>query len=87
MAITRKPKAATGSGSVVDIDALIHKGGSVAGSEAPQRTEKHAPVVLRIPAEVLAQVDAAVQRRSVRIPRHTWIMEAIVEKLEREQTS
>jgi hypothetical protein len=87
MAITRKPKAATGSGPVVDIDALIHKGGSVAGNETPQRTEKHAPVVLRIPAEVLVQVDAAVQRRSVRIPRHTWIMEAIVEKLEREQTS
>jgi hypothetical protein len=87
MAITRKPKAATGSGSVVDIDALIHKGGSVAGSEVPQRAEKHAPVVLRIPAEVLAKVDASVRVRAVRIPRHTWIMEAIVEKLEREQTS
>ncbi len=87
MAITRKPKATPGSGPVVDIDALIHKGGSVAGSEAPQRSERHAPVVLRIPVDVLAQVDTAVQRRPVRIPRHTWIMEAIVEKLEREQAS
>jgi len=85
MAITRKPKAATESGPIVDINALIHKGGSVAGSEAQQRTEKHAAVVLRIPAEMLAQVDTAVQRRPVRIPRHTWIMEAIIEKLKQEQ--
>jgi hypothetical protein len=87
MAITRKPRATPGLGPVVDIDALIHKGGSVAGSEVPQRSERHAPVVLRSPADVLAQVDTAVQRRPVRIPRHTWIMEAIVEKLEREQAS
>jgi hypothetical protein len=85
MAITRKPKAVPGS--VVDIDALIHKGGSIAGSEAPQRSDRPAPVVLRIPADVLTQVDTAVQRRPVRIPRHTWIMEAIVEKLEREHAS
>jgi hypothetical protein len=85
MAITRKPKAVPGP--VVDIDALIHKGGSIAGSEAPQRSDRPAPVVLRIPADVLTQVDTAVQRRPVRIPRHTWIMEAIVEKLEREHAS
>jgi hypothetical protein len=85
MAITRKPKAVPGS--VVDIDALIHRGGSIAGSEAPQRSDRPAPVVLRIPADVLTQVDTAVQRRPVRIPRHTWIMEAIVEKLEREHAS
>jgi hypothetical protein len=42
------------------------------------------PVVVRMPAEMLAQLDEAVSRRSVRVPRHTWILEAIAEKLAKE---
>jgi hypothetical protein len=50
---------------------------SVIASEARQ-------VTLRVPPEVLDHVDAAVKSRLVRIPRHTWLLQAIVEKLERE---
>ena len=85
MAISRKPKPSAPEGQNVDIDALIHKGGSVAGegATAPGRP-KLMPVMLRLPPAMLAKVDAAVQTRVVPTPRTTWIMEAIAEKLERE---
>lgn len=47
------------------------------------REETHS-VVLRVPAHLLARLDSAVDRRSVRVPRHTWILEAIAEKLARD---
>lgn len=51
--------------------------------KAAEREATH-PVVLRVPAHLLARLDAAVAERSVRVPRHTWILEAIAEKLVRE---
>ena len=83
MAISRKPKPA--DQGTVDIEALIHKGGSVAGQGASASKAKVAPVILRIPSQMLDRVDAAVQARAVPTPRTTWILEAIVEKLEREE--
>jgi hypothetical protein len=86
MAVTRRPKPVLiATASPVDVDALIRKGGSVAqaGTEtaAPAKT---APVVLRLPPDVLARIDRAVEARRVKVPRHTWLMEAVIEKLERE---
>ena len=82
MAITRKPKAASPNVSEVDVEALINKGGSTA-QQVPQRGSKTAPIVLRLPAEMLEQIDAAVRSRPVKTPRHTWILEAVYEKLAR----
>ena len=42
-------------------------------------------VSLRIPEAILSEIDDLVRGRSVRIPRHTWLMEAVVEKLKREK--
>ena len=42
-------------------------------------------VSLRIPGDVAARVDRAVLSRPVKIPRHTWLLEAVVEKLDREE--
>lgn len=84
MAITRKPKVIKqGATAPVDVDALINRGGSVAEGPAPDR-EKVATVNLRVSSETLKRVDQAVQARPFKIPRHTWLMEAIVEKLRRE---
>jgi hypothetical protein len=44
-------------------------------------------VVLRLPAGMLAQIDDAVRHRPVRIPRHTWVLEAVAEKLAREKAA
>lgn len=84
MAITRKPKQSSGAGAKpVDVDVLINKGGSVAGKNGGQ--EKDAvPVILRVPEDILRKVDASVRARRIKTPRHTWLLEAILEKLERE---
>ncbi|MCB2009555.1 MAG: hypothetical protein KDF64_02925 [Geminicoccaceae bacterium] len=84
MAISRKPKPAASEGASVDIDALIHKGGSVAGEGSSTGKQKLIPVMLRLPPAMLEKVDASVQTRVVPTARTTWIMEAIAEKLERE---
>jgi hypothetical protein len=88
MAISRRPKPTlVTTAPAVDVDALINKGGSVARSEAepaPSSVSKPAPVVLRMPPDVLARIDQAVEARRVKVPRHTWLMEAVIEKLERE---
>lgn len=88
MAITRRPKAG-GSEPLAsaDVDALISKGGSVARSlDSPVSLASSKPisVVLRIPPDALAKVDRLVEARRVKVPRHTWLIEAIIEKLERD---
>lgn len=81
MAISRKPQAAAKSRDVVDINALIHKGGSSASEQA---REGEKPILVRLPSDLLSRIDLSVKRRRIKTPRHTWILEAIVEKLERE---
>lgn len=84
MAITRKPKQSSGAvPKTVDVDALISKGGSVAGKNAGQGKDA-VPVILRLPEDILQKVDASVQARRIKTPRHTWLLEAVLEKLERE---
>jgi hypothetical protein len=39
---------------------------------------------LRPLPSILSQVDECVKSRSIKIPRHTWLLEAVMEKLERE---
>ncbi len=85
MAVTRKP-AKKPAPQAVDVEALILKGGRVAGeAEAAGQAGKAASVVLRIPADLMERVDQAVQARRIKTPRHTWLLEAIMEKLDREQ--
>ena len=86
MAVTRRPKPAlVATASPVDVEALINKGGSVARAGAePAAPAKTASVVLRLPPDVLTRIDRAVEARRVKVPRHTWLMEAVIEKLERE---
>jgi hypothetical protein len=83
MAIARKPKPKT-------VDDFIEEGGSAPATTAPvekkpARAEKaEQPVKLRVPAALLGQIDAAVAARRPSPSRHNWILEAIYEKLERE---
>ena len=88
MAISRRPKPTLVVTPAVDVDALINKGGSVARSVAePATASKPAPVVLRLPPDVLTRIDRAVEARRVKVPRHTWLIEAVIEKLEREEVT
>ena len=89
MPITPRPKEKGAPAAAVDVDALIARGGSVA-SEVDARPavgpkgKDPTPVVLRIPADLLERIEGARAARSVRIPRHTWLLEAVAEKLERD---
>jgi hypothetical protein len=84
MTITRKPKPAVASGPV-DVEALINKGGSVARQEEQVSDRKEVPVVVRIPSDLLSRIDALVGKRQLKTPRHTWLLEAFLEKAHREE--
>jgi len=83
MAISRKPKQSSSTAAKhVDAGALISKGGSVGGKNGGQERGT-VPVILRVPEDILEKVDASVQARRIKTPRHTWLLEAVLEKLER----
>jgi hypothetical protein len=50
----------------------------------PTRTQTLTPVLIRMSPDILRRMDHAVQSRLIKIPRQTWLLEAIVETLERE---
>ena len=88
MPITRKPKAPLSPSSSIDIDALINRGGSVANTDSEKEEvsqKQNAVVNLRIPHHLLERIDQALEAQTLKTPRHTWILRALVEKLERDQ--
>jgi hypothetical protein len=85
MAITRKPNPPT-VGKDVDIEALINKGGSAAAErKKKQQPTKEVPVIVRIPSDLLDRIDGLVAERQLKTPRHTWLLEAFLEKANREE--
>jgi hypothetical protein len=76
-AVLRRPK---------DIDAVINRGGASAASQGVER-EKERIFNLRVPERMVEQVDALRKKRTGKISRNTWILEAIEDKLERDQSS
>jgi hypothetical protein len=76
------------SGGSIDVEALINKGGSSPSREIEPRdapsSVRTASIVLRLPTSLLSKVDSIIKDRPVRIPRHTWLVEAVYEKIQRE---
>ena len=90
MAISRKPKPSSAETPHVDVDALINKGGSVSGDRpksGASREKAASPVILRVPNNLLEQIDRVLEARPIKTPRHTWLLEAILEKLEKDAES
>lgn len=79
MTITRKPKKAPAA----KVEQLIQKGGSVAGEKGS--VKPHKLLQLRLERLVVGRIDALLESRTVPPSRHTWFLEAIHEKLEREE--
>ncbi len=77
MAVARKPRRGTET-----VDDLIERGGSAPA----ERQEKAATtaVPLRLPRSILERVDRAVAASPIPLPRNTWILHALLEKLERD---
>lgn len=73
------------------VQELILKGGTSGGEVEPQERlepepeeEKIMSVQLRISESKVEEIDKYVKKRPGKVSRHTWIMEAIEEKLRRE---
>ena len=84
MPLRRKPDTA---GSDIDerqVDHLIDKGGTVAVDTPPAVERKHASMPLRLDPALVARIDRARARRAVPPARMSWILEALLEKLARE---
>ena len=86
MSISKKPKAKADR-SEAEVQALISKGGSPASSSQNKKSGKKdiVPVTLRLPTELTRRIEVVLQKRAFKIPRHTWLLEAVIEKLEREE--
>lgn len=75
----------------INEETLIRKGGS-SGAESleevyPQDEQAIKRVSLRIPAKYLESVDNALTSRLGNVSRNTWIIEAIAEKLGKEENA
>ena len=66
-----------------DIDAVINRGGSSAVSQE-ENEEQDRVFNLRVPESLVKEVDALRKRRTGKISRNTWILEAIEDKIKRE---
>jgi hypothetical protein len=81
MVVKRKP---------VNVEEFIQDGGSIPQLVAlPKKLadlsdEEVKGLKLRLPLDLLAEVDAAVKSRRPAPSRHQWILEAIYEKLSRD---
>ena len=82
MTITRKPKSINHKDN---IDAIIDRGGSVSRESKVKIKENKNSMTLRLPNFLLDQINEILSEKPIPTPRHTWILEAILEKIEREQ--
>lgn len=76
MAVIAKPKT---------VDQFIAAGSSIPSEPTAQNDETIQPVSLRLPAAIVKEIDRVVKARRPSPSRHQWILEAIYDKLDREQ--
>jgi len=87
MALSRKPKKEKAPKIKEDkVTELILKGGSSPGkvSTKQEKEDDIKFVQLRIPVNQLGEIDNLVKKRPGKLSRHTWIMEAIFEKIKKD---
>ncbi len=53
--------------------------------ELKETDEDVAALTVRVPRALVSNIDHERKARAVRVPRNTWILEAVVEKLDREK--
>jgi len=86
MAVTRKPK----DEPVLQEDwqenaafqQYLHKGGSAA--QGQREAPKDVRFTLHIPGALCQELDQIRDARPLKISRHQWVLEAILEKIQRE---
>ncbi len=53
--------------------------------ELKETDDDVAALTVRVPRALVSDIDHERKSRAVRVPRNTWILEAVVEKLDREK--
>jgi hypothetical protein len=48
-----------------------------------KQTAQRVPVTIRIPKQVVQEIDLDLERRAVPVSRNNWLLEAAIEKLRR----
>ena len=65
---------------------MVRRDESITESSASsEQTEEMRVVNVRLPEDMLTEVDVLRKQRRVRVSRNTWFLEAIVEKAQREK--
>ena len=88
MALRRKPQSESKKSPAAaehHIEALINKGGSVAPDHEEKGGGRPRLVQLRLSRALVQRIDKARKHRLVEPSRHTWLLEALLEKLETEE--
>lgn len=81
MALVKPPKSALERRA----EALIDRAPAVhASKKSINEGKDEIPVTVRIPKAMLEEIEALVKARPIKTARHTWLMEAIYEKLKRD---
>jgi hypothetical protein len=79
MAVSKKPKLIEKAATD-----FIEAGGSVGADQGAQVRKL---VQLRVPVDMIAEIDGIIERRPYKQSRHTWLLDAVYEKMERERQS
>ena len=83
MAIRSKPQQSAPAADERAVEAFIGKGGGV--TKAPDKPEAAKKLQLRLPVDIIQRIDA-VRPKGITAPsRHDWFLQAMLEKLEREE--
>ena len=86
MALSRKPTKKEIAVQEDKVTELILKGGSSPHEPIKEIVSDKEEVIklvqLRIPLNLLEDIDNLVKKRAGKLSRHTWIMEAIAKKLD-----
>jgi hypothetical protein len=83
MAIRTKPQQQPANADERHINALIEKGGTVPADDSD--TSKQMLVQLRLSRDLIQRIDRTRKKRTVPPSRHSWILEALLDKLKAER--
>ena len=89
MPVSRRPKARTEEEFINQANDDITSDPKVISNLEPSKNQLDSesdiqPLKLRVPRDLVKDIDHLLSQRKPKISRHTWILEALYEKVERD---
>jgi hypothetical protein len=85
MPIRKKPQGIPAADERA-VQAFIEKGGTTTSETTSEPEETFKKLQLRLLPSLITRIDRVLKKRTVAPSRHDWFLEAILEKLERDET-